>query len=111
VRPEILKAVIVRLEIHGTGRSRPNQGRELLHTNKFGGTGYLSWPRGHSIAIFDVCESPSKIHSLKIEVDQGDSKAQFNYAICLMKGDGISIDLPMAARYLKLAADQGYAEA
>ena len=33
--------------------------------------------------------------------------AQFNFALQCVKGDGVPKDSPMAARYLKLGAEQG----
>jgi TPR repeat protein len=49
--------------------------------------------------------------SLKLSADQGNAGAQFNYAVLLAKGDGISQDKSLAAYYYKLSADQGNAGA
>jgi TPR repeat protein len=43
---------------------------------------------------------------LRLAADQGIADAQFNYGICLTKGEGVSKDLQGAAYYFKLAADQ-----
>jgi TPR repeat protein len=50
-------------------------------------------------------------HDLKVAADQGDAVAQFNYGVCLKKGEGVQIDFKGAAHYFKLAADQGFAAA
>jgi TPR repeat protein len=47
----------------------------------------------------------------KLDADQGDAAAQYNYGKCLDEGEGVSKDLRGAAQYYKLAADQGDAEA
>jgi TPR repeat protein len=49
--------------------------------------------------------------TLAINSQHGSAVAQFNYGICLRKGDGVLIDLRGAAHYFKLAADQGFAAA
>jgi TPR repeat protein len=41
-------------------------------------------------------------HSYKFAADQGDAAAQFNYGICLEKGEGVSIDLKGATYLLKV---------
>jgi TPR repeat protein len=41
--------------------------------------------------------------------DQGNAFGQVCYGVCLLRGEGVSIDMRSAAPYLKLSADQGNA--
>lgn len=45
---------------------------------------------------------------LKNLADKGDAAAQYNYAMMLGKGDGVKANPQEAARYLSLAAAQGF---
>jgi TPR repeat protein len=46
-------------------------------------------------------------HYFKLAADQSHARAQFNYGIMLLCGQGISINKSLAAHYFKLSADQG----
>ena len=50
-----------------------------------------------------------KASYFKMAADQGDAVAQFNYGVCLYRGEGVPLDFSEAARYYKMAADQGSA--
>jgi TPR repeat protein len=47
----------------------------------------------------------------KLAADQNHAEAQFEYAVCLSEGLGVSVDLCAAAKYYKLSADQNHAKA
>lgn len=42
---------------------------------------------------------------------QGDAEAQYNLGVCYRKGYGVEKDLTEAVKWLRKAADQGFAEA
>jgi TPR repeat protein len=44
----------------------------------------------------------------KLAADQNCIDAQVSYAVCLSNGRGVRVDSAAAARYFKLAADQGH---
>jgi TPR repeat protein len=46
----------------------------------------------------------------KLSADQGNAEGQWRYGVCLLNGEGVEVDLRMAAHYFKLSADQGNAE-
>ena len=47
------------------------------------------------------------VQKLKAAADQGDAQAQFDFAMCLYTGEGVTQDMVEGAHYFKLAADQG----
>jgi TPR repeat protein len=48
--------------------------------------------------------------SLKREADEGNAKAQYEYAMHLSTGDGGPDEMREAARYFKLSADQRFGQ-
>jgi TPR repeat protein len=44
----------------------------------------------------------------KLAADQDLSIAEYIYGIFVREGFGVDLDLPVSARYLKCAADQGF---
>jgi hypothetical protein len=47
----------------------------------------------------------------RMAADRGDPEAQYRLALCLLKGRGVALDLPAAAKYFQLAADRNHADA
>jgi TPR repeat protein len=47
-------------------------------------------------------------HYLKLPVDQGHTKRQFNYGVMLSREEGISMKKLLVAHYCKLSADEGF---
>ena len=48
---------------------------------------------------------------MKLSADQGDAAAQFAYGNYLREGYGVSVNAVESARYMRLAADQGFPDA
>ena len=46
-----------------------------------------------------------------MSADKGDTQSMLRYALMLNDGDGVNVDRNEAARYLKMAADQGNPDA
>jgi TPR repeat protein len=51
------------------------------------------------------------VDTLRRLAETGNAQAQWNCGVRLLSGEGLSIDMGRGAHYLKLAADQGLAEA
>lgn len=51
------------------------------------------------------------VRSLEIAAEQGGALMKFLCGLMFKDGDGVPVDLQRAARYLKMAADEGHAEA
>jgi TPR repeat protein len=47
----------------------------------------------------------------RLAADQDDARAHFNIGVCYMYGTGVVQDNAEALRWLRLAADEGYADA
>jgi TPR repeat protein len=60
----------------------------------------------YGTSFYDIKGTPVAI--IKQDADNGDANAQFNYACCLHKGEGVAADNIAAKRYYKLASDQGH---
>jgi TPR repeat protein len=54
---------------------------------------------------------PGAARYLKLAVDQGFAVGQYHDGLCLLNGEGVSINRCEASTYSKLAADQGIAAA
>ena len=59
----------------------------------------------------EIQQMSEEARDCKLKAEQGDALDQYNYAVILFNGDGVSRNLPEAARYFKLAADQGHSDA
>jgi TPR repeat protein len=46
-----------------------------------------------------------------MSADQGHAFGQYDYGLCLQNGRGVATNLPEAARYFKMSADHGDADA
>jgi TPR repeat protein len=57
----------------------------------------------------DTTSWSCNLPDLKQRADEGDAIAQWQYGFCLLKGEGVSLDLQNAAQYFKLSAAQGNA--
>ena len=65
------------------------------------------WQKGR--AAYKAKDYETAVKYYKKSAEQGNEKAQFNFALCYAKGEGVEKDLREAAKWYRKAAEQGFA--